>query len=155
MLLTGRSGKRLPDGVVMMNNSARIALALTAAVVLACVTAGCKKAEQHPASDMPAASKPAPDTGDQPLVAEPGTTVLSVAVEGMHCDSCAATVCKKVRQLDGVRKARVSFSKKTAWVMVEEGKGPDLEGLIEVVKATGYKAKPAVTPTTQPASQPA
>ena len=58
-------------------------------------------------------------------------------------------------QLDGVSKVRVSFEKKSAWVLVDEKAGPDVPKIVQTVIAAGYKAIPAGQPTTQPATSPA
>ncbi|MDQ2869511.1 MAG: heavy metal translocating P-type ATPase [Acidobacteriota bacterium] len=70
---------------------------------------------------------------------EIGETV-SLAVEGMHCASCVATIEQALAAVPGVREASVNLGTARASV-----RGDDLRPakLIEAVRASGYEARPA------------
>ncbi len=119
---------------------------------LATVTA-CSKSEGPPPSGAPAT---APAQGEMaadvtPPVAEPGTELVTLSVTGMHCDACAQTIRDRLVKMNGIRKARVSFPAKTAWVIVEPG-GPTAEQLVGGVVEAGYQATATSSGATQPAA---
>jgi copper chaperone CopZ len=126
--------------------------------LLALVALGCGKSDS-PSPSNPAvvveAPKPASQPAvpvDQPLAALPGTVLYQYAVEGMHCQGCADTITKHVQTLPGVKQVRVSFARKTAWVMVEDGSPTSSAQIEQTVMTTGYRAKPLSS--SAPASQP-
>ena len=61
-----------------------------------------------------------------------GGTVLMLSVAGMHCSHCADTIARGLREVQGVREARVSLEDGTA---VVTGDGLDKEELREALKA--------------------
>jgi P-type Cu+ transporter len=77
------------------------------------------------------AQRPAPG-------AQPGR--LSLAVEGMHCASCVATIERALREVPGVASASVNLGTARAEV---EGEGLHHAPLIQAVRDTGYDARPA------------
>jgi Cu+-exporting ATPase len=64
---------------------------------------------------------------------------VSLAIEGMHCAGCVATVKTALSQVPGVRAARVNFGAERAVVELD---GPlrDLKPLITAVRLAGYNA---------------
>ena len=82
-------------------------------------------------SVSPSAQRPAP--GDQP-------GRLSLAVEGMHCASCVATIERALKEVPGVTSASVNLGTARAEV---EGEGLHHAPLIQAVRDTGYDARPA------------
>lgn len=67
------------------------------------------------------------------------TRTVTIRVEGMHCQNCAASLEKKLKATDGVQAVRVSFEKKEAWVKFDDQK-TSIAKLREVINSTGYKA---------------
>lgn len=67
------------------------------------------------------------------------TRTVTIRIEGMHCQNCAASVQKKLKATAGVQDVRVSFAKKEAWVKFDDQK-TSIAKLREVINSTGYKA---------------
>ena len=69
-----------------------------------------------------------------------GEQELQLAVRGMHCASCVASVEKALASVDGVTEARVSLIEEVARAKARPGleAGP----LVEAVVAAGYEAAP-------------
>jgi len=145
----------------MLTHRMTIALGL-AITSVGLIASGCSKSAEEPgpaAASSDASAEPAAAAADvvidEPLVAGPGTELITVAVEGMHCQGCADTICKRIRKIDGVREARVSFNAKTAWALVDEDAGPDVDAIAVAVTEAGYKPVTTPVPTTLPAAAPA
>ncbi|HEY8485534.1 MAG TPA: heavy metal translocating P-type ATPase [Longimicrobiales bacterium] len=83
--------------------------------------------------------------------AEPGLAVLSFGVEGMDCSSCAATVEKALRGVDGVRDVQVDVMGGRVTVSYAAGSAtwPDLAGA--VVRA-GYRVRDEAPPASPEAA---
>jgi copper chaperone len=117
---------------------------------------GCKKSEtaappKPVESTQPAGAAAAPaGVVDEPLVALAGTTLYQLDVQGMHCQGCADTITKKVQTVPGVKQARVSFNRKTAWVLVEASSPTRVPQIEKAVADAGYKAALAPGSATQP-----
>lgn len=67
------------------------------------------------------------------------TRTVTIRIEGMHCQNCAASVEKKLKATAGVQAARVSFEKKEAWVKYDD-RTISVAQIREVINSTGYKA---------------
>lgn len=67
----------------------------------------------------------------------PGKPGIELAVEGMTCGHCAASVRKALEGVAGVDSAKVSLEASKAWV---EGT-PDPQALIDAVREEGYGAR--------------
>jgi copper chaperone CopZ len=67
------------------------------------------------------------------------TRTVTIRVEGMHCNMCAASVEKKLKATPGVEEAKVSFEKGEAWVKFDDSKVSEAQ-LREAINSTGYKA---------------
>jgi copper chaperone CopZ len=67
------------------------------------------------------------------------TRTVTIRIEGMHCQNCAASVEKKLKATAGVRAARVSFEKKEAWVKFDD-RTISVAQIREVINSTGYRA---------------
>ncbi|MEJ7616192.1 MAG: heavy metal-associated domain-containing protein [Pyrinomonadaceae bacterium] len=65
---------------------------------------------------------------------------VTIAIDGMHCDKCAASVAKKLKATEGVQEAAVSFDTKEATVKYDDAK-VSVEKLKETIKSTGFKVK--------------
>src|SRR6266496_3173025 len=65
---------------------------------------------------------------------------LSLAVEGMHCASCVATIERALKEVPGVTSASVNLGTARAEI---EGEGLHHAPLIQAVRDTGYDARPA------------
>lgn len=65
---------------------------------------------------------------------------ITIAIDGMHCEKCAASVTKKLKATDGVVDAVVNHESKDAKVTYDDAK-VTVEKLHEVINSTGYKAK--------------
>lgn len=64
---------------------------------------------------------------------------VTIRIEGMHCQNCAASVEKKLKATAGVQAVRVSFEKKEAWVKYDDRR-ITVAQIREVINSTGYKA---------------
>ncbi len=71
-------------------------------------------------------------------VSAAGATV-TIRVEGMHCESCASSIEKKLKATEGVEDVRVSYDKKEAWVKYDDTK-TSVANLREAINSTGFKA---------------
>ena len=67
------------------------------------------------------------------------TRTVTIRIEGMHCQNCAASVEKKLKATAGVQAVRVSFEKKKAWVKFDD-QTISVAQIREVINSTGYKA---------------
>ena len=67
------------------------------------------------------------------------TRTVTIRVEGMHCQNCAASLEKKLKATAGVQAVRVSFAKKEAWVKFDD-RTISVAQIREVINSTGYKA---------------
>jgi Cu+-exporting ATPase len=70
---------------------------------------------------------------------ENGSEVLTLAISGMRCDNCAASVAKHLDKLPGVLEARVSYALEDARVRFDAGRQSS-ESIIEAIEAAGYTA---------------
>lgn len=73
--------------------------------------------------------------------ASPRFEQASFAVEGMDCTACATTIEKKLRNLDGVRTAVVSYEQKRATVEYDVNKVTVVQ-LEQAIQDAGYHARP-------------
>jgi copper chaperone CopZ len=67
------------------------------------------------------------------------TRTVTIRVEGMHCQNCAASLEKKLKATAGVKAVRVSFEKKEAWVKFDD-RTISVAQIRAVINSTGYKA---------------
>lgn len=67
------------------------------------------------------------------------TRTVTIRVEGMHCQNCAASLEKKLKATAGVQAVRVSFQRKEAWVRYDDRR-ISVAQIREVINSTGYKA---------------
>lgn len=81
---------------------------------------------------------PAPTEAERPAPAILSDDAQRFRVEGMDCASCAKSVEKAIRGLDGVRTAQVSFG--TATLVVDGA--IDSQRVQTAVKRAGYSARP-------------
>lgn len=65
--------------------------------------------------------------------------IITFKVGGMYCSACPAMVKKALINVDGVKDATVSYSKKTAVVTFEDTK-TDITSLIQATTKVGYQA---------------
>src|SRR5450759_133997 len=82
--------------------------------------------------------KPAPDSPAIPP--PPATSRVTLAIEGMHCASCVATIEGALAAVTGVTAASVNLATARAQVV---GRGLNSRRLIDAVRTSGYDAKPA------------
>lgn len=78
-----------------------------------------------------------PETARGPEAAE---REFQLAVRGMHCAACVASVEKALASVDGVTDARVSLIEEVA--RARAGAGLDAARLVEAVTEAGYEAAP-------------
>ena len=71
--------------------------------------------------------------------ASAATRTVTIRVEGMHCQNCAASLEKKLKATAGIRAVRVSFARKEAWVKYDD-RTISVAQIREVINSTGYKA---------------
>jgi copper chaperone CopZ len=60
-------------------------------------------------------------------------------IEGMHCDSCAATIKETLEETAGVREVDVTFKRKTAIVEFDEATVQQ-STLVKKIQDLGYQA---------------
>lgn len=63
---------------------------------------------------------------------------VTLKVEGMHCNGCAATIQALLERRDGVRKASAQFNPAEARVLYDPGTITE-EELVAVVEKAGYR----------------
>ncbi|WP_125152986.1 heavy-metal-associated domain-containing protein [Clostridium rectalis] len=63
---------------------------------------------------------------------------IKLKVKGMMCPHCELTVKKAITSIEGVKKAKVSYIRKSAVVVLKEGFDIPVNILIEAVKSIGY-----------------
>jgi copper ion binding protein len=80
-------------------------------------------------------SSKAPET----TVAAPRVDRASFAVEGMDCTACATAIEKKLKDLDGVKSAIVSYEQKRATVEFDANK-VTIAQLEQAIQDAGYRA---------------
>ena len=66
--------------------------------------------------------------------------VLTLAVSGMRCDNCAATISKRLDALPGVTESRVSYALEDARIRFDPA-AVSPRALVEAVEAAGYNAR--------------
>ncbi len=88
---------------------------------------------------------------DRPAASESvGARTVLYTIEGMTCEACAVTLREKLRKVDGVQNASVSYSDRTATVVFENS-APDAPAFAaEAIEALGYSG---VEVTTRPISE--
>ena len=62
----------------------------------------------------------------------------AMAVDGMHCAGCAASVARILQSQPGVREAQVDFLLGRATLVVDPG--ADLDAMARAVNQAGYRA---------------
>ncbi|HSB35739.1 MAG TPA: heavy metal translocating P-type ATPase [Thermoanaerobaculia bacterium] len=81
-----------------------------------------------------------PPPGAPLAPAPPPLSRVALAIEGMHCASCVATIEDALSAVVGVSEAAVNLATGRADVT---GRGLNPRRLIEAVRSSGYEAKPA------------
>jgi len=77
------------------------------------------------------------------------TREMAVAVEGMHCESCAEKLQDRLKKVAGVHVAAVSFTRHEARILYDPS-ATDESGLIDEIEKSGFRA---VEPTTDSAAR--
>ncbi len=72
--------------------------------------------------------------------AHPANERVIIAVEGMHCDGCAAGIKAMLKRTAGVISADVSYERKEAVVDYDSQKTTP-EKIVEAINNLGYKAR--------------
>ena len=62
--------------------------------------------------------------------------VLVVAIEGMHCTACAASISATLQNCDGIQSADVSFDDANATIMADNANA--LQQAVQVAREMGY-----------------
>lgn len=63
-----------------------------------------------------------------------------LAIDGMHCSSCAINIDMDLEDVPGVKSARTSYAKQECEVEFEQGNA-DIDLVIQTIEKTGYKAQ--------------
>ena len=80
---------------------------------------------------------------DHPANAVAGEPAVSeFAVVGMNCNNCARQVTEAIQRLAGVENAVVRLEEGRATVRWHPGAEPNVERVVQAVKAAGYDATP-------------
>lgn len=113
----------------MMNHTRNRTLALTLAIAL-CITA----------SALTVAGRTPKAFLDHSVLNTSRTERVTIAIEGMHCESCAAGIRVTLKRTSGVISAEVSYQSKEAIVEYDPEKITPSK-IVETINNLGYKAK--------------
>ncbi len=69
-----------------------------------------------------------------------GEQTVTLAVENMDCAACPLIVKQRLTKVQGVRRAQVSYERKTAVVTFDDAKAT-VDRLIEATTRAGYPAR--------------
>lgn len=67
---------------------------------------------------------------------------VKLAIDKMYCDACPATVSKAIRNVKGVKSAKVDYKTKTAVVVFDDA-AATVEAITAASTNAGYPARPA------------
>jgi Cu+-exporting ATPase len=81
-----------------------------------------------------------PDRPDTVVASSPEAATVHLALEGMSCASCVATIESALKDVPGVADARVNFASEEATVEVGRD-AVDVDQLIKAVSGAGYGAR--------------
>ena len=115
------------------NRTGRISLWITTAVVLIVAA--------FPYYSEPVANLLLSTKASETKVDTPRVNQASFAVEGMDCTACATAIEKKLKGLDGVQSAIVSYEQKRATVEFDTSK-VTIAQLEQAIRDAGYRAHP-------------
>lgn len=73
------------------------------------------------------------------VLAEGKTGRLTIAIAGMHCDSCATGIAAMLKRTEGVITGAVSYEKREALVEYDARKTSPKK-IVEVIESMGYGA---------------
>jgi len=71
----------------------------------------------------------------------PKVKKVGLAIEGMHCNSCASGIQLVLQSTDGVINASASYDTKKGEVEFDEEK-TTLDNVLKAIEQLGYKATP-------------
>lgn len=112
-----------------MNKTSNRTLSLTLAIAL-CITAGALTAAGRTPKSFP----------DHSVLNTSRTERVTIAIEGMHCESCAAGIKSMLKRTSGVVAAEVSYQRKEAVVDYDPEKITPNK-IVETITNLGYKAR--------------
>ena len=69
----------------------------------------------------------------------PNIKKVPLAIEGMHCNSCAAGIQLVLQNTDGVLNASANYDSKKGEVEFDEEK-TNIDAIIKAIEQLGYKA---------------
>ena len=72
----------------------------------------------------------------------PTVKKVPLAIEGMHCNSCASGIQMVLQSTEGVVNASADYGSKKGEVEFDEEK-TNLDNVIKAIEQLGYKAKPS------------
>jgi Cu+-exporting ATPase len=98
-----------------------------------------REVRESPFRGIPKVRAPRPVDEEDDVA--PEDSKVSLALVGMHCASCVATIEKALEEVPGVASASVNLG--TGYAEIE-GQHLNTSRLIEAVRASGYDARPAV-----------
>ena len=109
---------------------ANLAIALGLSLTLGCGEQNAAtQTAQSPESKAPVV------TGGQPktdaLVVKEGTQLVTVNVEGMHCNGCAWSIAEATMKLPGVADASANAQQGKAWVLIREDSETDPQMIVD------------------------
>lgn len=77
----------------------------------------------------------------RPQPSAEGAATLALAIDGMHCNSCAMSIDWEVEELDGVSDSSTSFAKASTRVTYDPSRvAPD--AILAAVERAGFTARP-------------
>jgi copper ion binding protein len=119
-----------------VNRSGRIGLWIATAIVLVFAAF---PYYSEPVANLLLSSKDAATSPNAPRLEH-----ASFAVEGMYCTACASAIEKKLKALDGVQSATVSYDQKRASVEFDANK-VSVAQLAQAINDAGYRTQPIQT----------
>jgi copper chaperone CopZ len=89
----------------------------------------------------------AAEDGPVPSVRSSGLRVATIPVEGMACLSCAASIKRAVKTIEGVSDAEVDLVRRSLRVSYPPGRTLLLDRVTKAIDGLGYKAgTPVIAP---------
>ena len=77
--------------------------------------------------------------GNGTAVLPPDAPKVTLEIEGMSCESCAVSIQKSLREVEGVANASVSYANSHAVVAIDVDSPADTDALVEAVEENGFR----------------
>lgn len=71
----------------------------------------------------------------------PSDSTLTLKIEGMTCEACAAHLERALTEVPGVKAARVSYAERRAIIAIDGSSPPERAALVRMIEKAGYAAE--------------